>query len=65
VVVTEAGGRFTNLDGTPGPIGPGAVATNGRLHDEVVAMLTPDPDDDEPDETDETDETDAVPPTTA
>ena len=39
VVVEEAGGRFTNLDGVPGPHGPGAVATNGLLHDEVVARL--------------------------
>ncbi len=40
-IVTEAGGRFTNLDGRPGPHGPGAVATNGVLHREVVARLTP------------------------
>jgi len=39
IVVTEAGGRFTNLDGRPGPHGPGAIATNGLLHDEVVARL--------------------------
>ncbi|MFZ0531019.1 MAG: inositol monophosphatase family protein [Propionicimonas sp.] len=38
-VVTEAGGRFTNLDGVPGPHGPGAIATNGPLHDEVVERL--------------------------
>lgn len=41
VIVREAGGRFTNLDGAPGPFGPGALATNGLLHDEVVALLTP------------------------
>lgn len=41
VIVREAGGRFTNLDGAPGPHGPGAVATNGRLHDRVVARLAP------------------------
>jgi histidinol-phosphatase len=40
IIVTEAGGRFTNLDGDPGPFGPGAVATNGRLHDEVLAQLS-------------------------
>ena len=40
-IVTEAGGRFTNLDGVPGPVGPGALATNGRLHDLVVGWLTP------------------------
>src|ERR671921_1678762 len=28
-VVTEAGGRFTSLDGDPGPWGKSAVATNG------------------------------------
>jgi histidinol-phosphatase len=42
VIVAEAGGRFTSLDGRPGPPGPGAVATNGRLHDEVLQLLTPD-----------------------
>ncbi len=39
IVVTEAGGRFTNLDGADGPHGPGAVATNGLLHDEVLDRL--------------------------
>jgi histidinol-phosphatase len=38
-IVTEAGGRFTDLDGTPGPLGRGAVATNGLLHDEVLSLL--------------------------
>jgi histidinol-phosphatase len=42
VVVSEAGGRFTNLDGQPGPHGPGAVATNGPLHAEVLRRLTVD-----------------------
>ena len=41
IVVTEAGGRFTDLDGTDGPAGGSAVATNGHLHDEVVRRLTP------------------------
>ena len=40
IVVAEAGGRFTSLDGTPGPAGGNAVATNGLLHDEVLARLT-------------------------
>ena len=44
VPVTEAGGRFTNLDGRDGPHGPGAIATNGVLHDEVVARLAIDAD---------------------
>lgn len=42
VIVTEAGGRFTGLDGTPGPHGGTAVATNGILHDDVLAALTGD-----------------------
>ncbi len=41
VIVREAGGRFTNLDGKPGPLGPGAIGTNGRLHDAVVDWLNP------------------------
>src|SRR6478735_307270 len=39
IVVTEAGGRFTDLDGIPGPRGANAVATNGRLHDVVLEQL--------------------------
>jgi len=41
IVVTEAGGRFTDLSGADGPAGGSAVATNGLLHDEVVRRLTP------------------------
>ena len=40
VVVSEAGGQFTDLDGRPGPLGTGAYATNGRLHAEVLARLS-------------------------
>ena len=40
-VVTEAGGRFTSLDGVDGPHGGNAVVTNGLLHDEVLDILTP------------------------
>ncbi len=39
IIVTEAGGRFTNLNGVDGPIGPGAIATNNFLHQEVVERL--------------------------
>ncbi|WP_426561874.1 histidinol-phosphatase [Angustibacter sp. McL0619] len=38
-IVTEAGGRFTSLTGQDGPWGGDAVATNGLLHDEVLAAL--------------------------
>ncbi|GAA1718244.1 histidinol-phosphate phosphatase [Propioniferax innocua] len=41
-VVTEAGGRFTNIDGLDGVQGPGAVATNGHLHGDVIELLRPD-----------------------
>ncbi len=40
-IVTEAGGRFSSIDGDPGPFGPGALATNGRLHDQVLHQLAP------------------------
>ncbi len=39
ILVREAGGRFTALDGTPGPSGGSAVATNGPLHDAVLGAL--------------------------
>ncbi len=39
-IVTEAGGRFTSLDGEDGPWGANALATNGALHDEVLARLS-------------------------
>ncbi|MDR1834153.1 MAG: histidinol phosphatase [Propionibacteriaceae bacterium] len=42
VIVTEAGGRFTSIDGKPGPFGPGALASNGLLHGEVLAQLAAD-----------------------
>ncbi|MGV0837212.1 histidinol-phosphatase [Mycolicibacterium thermoresistibile] len=39
ILVREAGGTFTNLEGAPGPHGGSAVATNGLLHDAVLAQL--------------------------
>src|ERR1700678_1445407 len=39
VRVREAGGTFTSLDGSPGPHGGSAVATNALLHDQVLARL--------------------------
>ena len=45
-IVTEAGGMFTSIDGDPGPVGPGALATNGLLHEEVLDMLSVDEDQD-------------------
>ncbi len=40
-IVTEAGGRFTDLSGATGPAGGSAVATNGHLHDSVLKYLAP------------------------
>ena len=41
VIVEEAGGRFTDLGGAARPDGGSAVSTNGLLHDEVLAALSP------------------------
>ncbi|MGU3431474.1 histidinol-phosphatase [Actinomycetes bacterium M1A6_2h] len=41
ILVREAGGRFTSLNGADGPHGGSAVATNGLLHDEILARLEP------------------------
>jgi histidinol-phosphatase len=39
IVVEEAGGRFTSVDGVPGPAGGSGLATNGVLHDSVLEFL--------------------------
>jgi histidinol-phosphatase len=39
VIVREAGGRFSSLDGRDGPTGGNALATNGLLHDTVLGFL--------------------------
>ena len=39
IVVQEAGGRFTGLDGVDGPGQGSGVSTNGLLHDEVLSLL--------------------------
>lgn len=40
IVLAEAGGRATRLDGGPLGLGPeGVVATNGRIHEELLAVL--------------------------
>ncbi|EEI63382.1 histidinol-phosphatase [Corynebacterium glucuronolyticum] len=39
ILVREAGGTFTSLDGEPGPYGGSAVATNGLLHADVLRAL--------------------------
>ncbi|MEN3357256.1 MAG: histidinol-phosphatase [Mycobacteriales bacterium] len=39
LLVTEDGGRFTDLAGGPGPGGGSAVASNGRLHDATLGYV--------------------------
>ncbi|MBA3266258.1 MAG: histidinol phosphatase [Nocardioidaceae bacterium] len=39
VVVDEAGGTFTSLDGRPGPLGGNALSSNGRLHEQAMAYV--------------------------
>ncbi|WP_375481602.1 inositol monophosphatase family protein [uncultured Jatrophihabitans sp.] len=40
-IVTEAGGRFTGLNGVDGVLNGNAVATNGLLHEAVLGALAP------------------------
>ena len=39
LIVREAGGQLTDFAGTPSYRGPESLATNGRLHDDVLAIL--------------------------
>ena len=39
VILAEAGGRFTDLTGAPVAHGGNGLATNGHLHDELLALL--------------------------
>jgi histidinol-phosphatase len=51
IIVREAGGRFTSLDGSDGPYGGNALATNRHLHDAALSFLGALPDGDhDPDE---------------
>jgi histidinol-phosphatase len=38
-IITEAGGRFTSLDGKEGPFGGDALASNSTLHDAALNLL--------------------------
>ena len=50
ILIREAGGRFTSLDGTDGPWGGNALASNGHLHDAALSFLGAlDDDDTDPD----------------
>jgi histidinol-phosphatase len=39
LIVREAGGRFTSLDGVDGPFGPNAISTNGALHSAILEAI--------------------------
>ena len=39
LIVREAGGRFTSLDGVDGPFGPNAISTNGALHGAIIEAI--------------------------
>ena len=39
IIVREAGGQFTSLNGEPGPFGGNAVASNTHLHEAALAFL--------------------------
>ncbi|HWJ97791.1 MAG TPA: inositol monophosphatase family protein [Acidimicrobiales bacterium] len=39
VILAEAGGRFTSVDGLDGPGHGSGLATNGKVHDELLTIL--------------------------
>jgi histidinol-phosphatase len=39
VILAEAGGRFTDLAGTPTIEGGHGLGSNGGVHDELLALL--------------------------
>lgn len=41
IIVEEAGGRFTDFSGQPTIYSGTAVASNGRVHDEVLSLIAP------------------------
>ena len=39
LIVREAGGRFTSLDGVDGPFGPNSISSNGALHSAILEAI--------------------------
>lgn len=39
LIVREAGGRFSSLDGVDGPFGPNAISSNGVIHDQILQAI--------------------------
>ena len=40
VILDEAGGKFTDLEGNPGPFGANGVSSNGILHNEFLKAIS-------------------------
>ena len=41
IIVTEAGGRFSDLEDNAGPFGSSGVSTNGHLHRDFITAIRP------------------------
>ena len=39
IIVREAGGKFSNIDGVDGPHGGSGVSSNGKLHSDFLNFL--------------------------
>jgi histidinol-phosphatase len=39
LIVREAGGRFSSLDGIDGPFGPNAISSNGVIHEPILEAI--------------------------
>ena len=39
LIVREAGGRFSSLDGVDGPFGPNAISSNGVIHEVILETI--------------------------
>jgi histidinol-phosphatase len=39
IIVTESGGRFSDLENVAGPFGKSGVSTNGHLHNAFISAV--------------------------
>jgi histidinol-phosphatase len=39
LIVREAGGRFSSLDGIDGPFGANAISSNGVIHSQILEAI--------------------------
>ena len=40
IIVREAGGKFTNIDGVSGPHGGSAISSNGLIHQAFIDAIS-------------------------